>query len=87
MPKLYPEALAFCILWSLLAIWGWSMLGLAAGLLLSAGLFVVIMPTSALILTRTSNFGLERAVRWGILLLAALAVFSAVDLSRAAPLA
>ncbi|HEY1606981.1 MAG TPA: hypothetical protein VGF77_15440 [Allosphingosinicella sp.] len=82
MPRLYPEALAFCILWSLLAIWGWSMLGLTAGLLLSVGLFVVVMPASALILTRTGNFGLERAVRWGILLLAALATFSAVDLAR-----
>jgi hypothetical protein len=82
MPKLYPEALAFCILWSLLAVWGWSMLGLTAGLLLSVGLFAIIMPTSAIVLTRTSNFGLERAVRWGILLLAALATFSAVDLSH-----
>lgn len=82
MPKLYPEALAFCILWSLLAVWGWSILGLTAGLLLSVGLFLIIMPTSALVLTRTSNFSLERAVRWGILLLAAISVFSAVDLSR-----
>jgi hypothetical protein len=82
MPKLYPEALAFCILWSLLAVWGWSMLGLKAGLLLSVGLFLIIMPTSAIVLTRTSNFSLERAVRWGILLLAALATFSAVDLAH-----
>ena len=82
MPKLYPEALAFCILWSLLAIWGWSMLGLTAGLLLSVGMFLIVMPTSALILSHTSNFGLERAVRWGVLLMAAIAVFSAVDLSR-----
>jgi hypothetical protein len=82
MPKLYPEALAFCIVWSLLAIWGWSLLGVTAGLLLSVGLFAIIMPTSALILVRTSNFGLERAVRWGILLLAAIALFSAADLAR-----
>ena len=82
MPKLYPEALAFCILWSLLAVWGWSMLGLKAGLFLSVGLFLIIMPTSAIILSRTSNFGLEKAVRWGILLLAAISVFSAVDLAR-----
>jgi hypothetical protein len=80
MPKLYPEALAFCIVWSLLAIWGWWLLGLTAGLLLSVGMFIVIMPASALILSRTSKFGRERAVRWGILLLAAIAVFSAVDL-------
>ena len=81
MPKLYPEALAFCIVWSLLAVWGWSALGLKAGLLLSVGLFLVIMPSSAFILSRTSNFGLEKAVRWAILLMAALVVFSAVDLA------
>ena len=80
MPKLYPEALAFCILWSLLAVWGWSLLGLTAGLLLSVGLFLVIMPSSALILSRTSNFVLEKAVRWGILVVAALAVVSMADL-------
>ena len=80
MPKLYPEALAFCILWSLLAVWGGSLLGLTAGLLLSVGLFLIIMPSSALILSRTSNFVLEKAVRWGILVVAALAVVSMADL-------
>jgi hypothetical protein len=79
MPKLYPEALAFCILWSLLAIWGWSLLGLTAGLLLSVGLFLIIMPSSALILSRTGNFALEKAVRWGVLAAAAVIVFSAAD--------
>jgi hypothetical protein len=80
MPKLYPEALAFCILWMALAIWGWSLLGLTAGLLLSVGLFLIVMPSSALILSRTSNFALERGVRWGILALAALALLSTADL-------
>jgi hypothetical protein len=80
MPKLYPEALAFCILWSLLAVWGWSLLGITAGLLLSVGLFLIIMPSSALILSRTSNFVLEKAVRWGILVVAALVLVSAADL-------
>ena len=80
MPKLYPEALAFCILWSLLAVWGWSLLGVKAGLLLSVGLFLVIMPSSALILSRTSNFALEKAVRWGILAGAALVLVWAADI-------
>ena len=82
MPRLYPEALAFCILWSLLALWGWSMLGLTAGLLLSVGLFLIIMPASAIVLTRTSNFILERAVRWGILALAAFVLVWAAGLWR-----
>jgi hypothetical protein len=81
MPRLYPEALAFCILWSLLAIWGWASLGVAAGLLLSVGLFLIIMPSSALILSRTSNFALEKGVRWGILAVATLILFSMADLA------
>ena len=75
MPKLYPEALAFCVLWAALAVAGWSWLGWKAGVALSIGLFLVVMPASAVILSRTSNFGLERGVRWAILLLAAAAVW------------
>ena len=51
------------------------------GLLLTAGLFLIVMPTSALLLTRTGNFALERGVRWGILAVAAIALLSFVDLS------
>jgi hypothetical protein len=39
------------------------------------------MPASAIILSKTGNFALERGVRWGILALAALALFSFADLS------
>ena len=77
MPKLYPEALLFCLLWAALALAGWSWIGWKAGVPLTLGLFFVIMPASMAILSRTSNFGLERAVRWGILALAALATFAA----------
>jgi hypothetical protein len=49
---------------------------------LSVGLFLIIMPTSALTLSRTGNFTTERAVRWGILVVAALILFSVADLSR-----
>jgi hypothetical protein len=72
MPKLYPEAFAFCLFWAGLAVAGFSLLGLKAGLVLSIGLLVVIMPSSALILSRTGNFALERGVRWGILALAGI---------------
>ncbi len=81
MPKIYPEALVFCILWAALAVAGFVWSGWGAGALLSAGLFLIIMPSSALILSRTGNFGLERNLRWGILIVAALALFSAIDLS------
>lgn len=80
MPKLYPEALAFCVLWALLAIYGGLELGWKAGAALTLGLFILIMPASALILSRTGNFALERGVRWGILIAAALIFLAAADL-------
>ena len=80
MPKLYPEALLFCVLWAALAIWGGLELGWKAGAVLTLGLFILIMPTSALILSRTGSFKLERGVRWAILTVAAAVLLSALDL-------
>jgi hypothetical protein len=82
MPKIYPEALLFCILWAALAVAGFALVGWQAGALLSVGLFMLIMPSSALILTRTGNFAAERIVRWGILAVAGILLASAVDLLR-----
>jgi hypothetical protein len=79
MPKLYPEALLFCALWAALAIWGGLELGWKAGAALTLGLFILIMPTSAAILSRTGSFQLERWIRWGILAVAAIAVLSIMD--------
>lgn len=79
MPR-YPEAALFCILWVALALWGWSLLAWKAGLALSVGLFLVIMPASALTLSKTGSFAVERGVRWGILGLAALILFSVAAL-------
>lgn len=75
------DALGFSLLWAALAFAGWHFSGLAAGLLLSVGLFLIVMPTSFILISRTGNFALERGVRWGILLVAALALASAVDLA------
>jgi hypothetical protein len=80
MPKLYPEALLFCVLWAALAIYGGLELGWKAGAALTLGLFILIMPTSALILSRTGSFQAERAVRWGILTAAAIVLLSMIDL-------
>ena len=82
MPKFYPEAALFCLAWVALAVFGLLQVGWHAGLALSVGLFLIIMPTSALTLSRTGNFGIERGVRWGILVVAALILFSVADLSR-----
>jgi hypothetical protein len=81
MPRLYPEALLFCAIWAALAIWGGLELGWKAGAALTLGLFILIMPTSALILSRTGSFSLERGVRWGILAAAAIVLVSMVDLT------
>ncbi|HEX2762729.1 MAG TPA: hypothetical protein VHM92_02630 [Allosphingosinicella sp.] len=81
MPRLYPEALAFCVAWAALAIYGGLELGWKAGAALTLGLFILIMPTSALILSRTGSFAVERGVRWGILAVAAIALISMVDLA------
>jgi hypothetical protein len=80
MPKLYPEALLFCVLWVALAIWGGLELGWKAGAVLTLGLFILIMPTSAAILSRTGSFQAERAIRWGILAAAAIVLLSVIDL-------
>ena len=80
MKRIYPEALLYCLIWVALALFGLDRLGWKAGLALSVGLFLVVMPASAIILSRTGNFALERGVRWGILVVAAIALFSLVDL-------
>ena len=82
MPKLYPEALLFCILWAALAVAGFALVDWKAGVALSVGLFAIIMPSSALILTRTGNIAAERTVRWGILAAAAIILASVADLLR-----
>ena len=83
MRKLNLEALVYSIVWGVLAVIGWRVAGLKAGILLSVGLFLVVMPTSAIVLSKTGNFSLERGIRWGILALAALVLFSFADLSAA----
>ena len=79
MPKLYPEALLYCVLWAALAIYGGLELGWKAGAVLTLGLFILIMPTSALILSRTGSFKLERGVRWALLTVAAAVLLSALN--------
>ena len=67
MHRLNQDALLYCVVWTAVAMLGWQHAGLTAGLILSVGLFPVVILTSALILSRTGDFRLERAVRWGIL--------------------
>jgi hypothetical protein len=79
MPKLYPEPLLFCLAWAALAIWG-GMNSIWLGILLSGGLAVVLMPLSATIIAKREDPVLERQVRWGLLVLGALALFAYVTI-------
>jgi hypothetical protein len=80
MPRIYPEALAYCILWAGLAVAGFVLAGWEAGALLSVGLFLLVMPASAVILSKTGNFAAERVVRWGLLVGAGLVLLAFLDL-------
>ena len=79
--RLNLDALIYCIVWAALAIFAWNQVSHRAGLMASVGLFLIVMPTSAILLSRTGNFRLERAVRWAILAVAAIAILSFADLT------
>ena len=72
MPKLYPEPLLFCLAWAALAIAAGVLASVWMGILFSAGLAMVLMPLTATIVSKTDDFMLERQVRWGLLVIAAL---------------
>ncbi len=74
MRKVHLEPLLFCLAWLALAIAGALLAGRWAGLVLSLGLLPILMASSALILTKMEDFAFERQVRWGIIVLAALAL-------------
>jgi hypothetical protein len=86
MPKLYPEPLLFCLAWAALAIAAGIMASIWMGILFSAGLALVLMPLSATIITRTENPALERQARWGLLVIAALALAVWLKISGASAL-
>jgi hypothetical protein len=72
MSKLRLEPLTFCLCWVLLAVAASVFGGTWAGLAVALGLLLILMPTSAFILTRYEDEKLERQVRWGILVIAGL---------------
>ena len=81
MRRLNLDALLYCVLWVGLALLGWRLAGIRAGLLLSVGLFLIVMPMSAIILSRTGSFKAERTVRWGILAAAGIGLLSYADVA------
>ena len=84
MPRLHLEPLLFCLAWAALAIAAGIMASIWMGVLFSAGLAIVLMPLTATIVTKTGDFTLERQVRWGLLVLAALGLAVWLKVSGAA---
>ena len=82
MPKLHPEPALFCLAWAALAIAAGTMGSIWLGILFSGGLALVLMPLSATIISKTENLTLERQVRWGLLVLTALALFVWLQFAR-----
>ena len=80
MPRLHREALLFCLAWAALAIAGGVYAGWWAGALLSLGLLILVSASSLQVLSQTGDQQLERQVRWGILIVAALALFVYLNL-------
>jgi len=72
MPRIHYEALLFCLAWAALAIAGGLYGGLWVGALLSFGLLILISASSMQILSQTEDPAMERQVRWGILIIAAM---------------
>jgi len=85
MPRIYPEPLLFCLAWAALAITAGVMASIWMGILFSAGLALILMPLTATIVSKTGDFTLERQVRWGLLVLAALALAIWLNVSSAPP--
>lgn len=74
MPKLHLEPLLFCLAWAALAIAGGLYGAWWVAVLLSLGLLFPISAASLQVLSQTDDPRLERQVRWGILVVAALAL-------------
>ena len=74
MPKLHLEPLLFCLAWAALAVAGGLYGAWWVAVLLSFGLLIPISAASLKVLSQTDDLRLERQVRWGILIVAALAL-------------
>ena len=75
MPKFHAEALLFCLAWAALAIAGGIYGSWWIGVLISFGLLVLVSAASMQVLAQTGDQDMERNVRWGILMVTALALF------------
>ena len=72
--RLHPEPLLFCVVWAALAVAGGVYGAWWVAVILSLGLLLPISAASLQVLSQTGDEKMERQVRWGILILAALAL-------------
>jgi hypothetical protein len=72
LPKFNLEPFLFCVAWALTAVAGSVLGGIWVGAALSLGMLLILMPLSAIILTRYEDLALERQARWGLLVIAGL---------------
>ena len=79
MTKLRPEPLLFCAVWAALAMAGGIWGAWWVAVLLSFGLLLLISAASLQVLSQTDDLALERQVRWGILVVAALALVVGIN--------
>jgi hypothetical protein len=80
MPRFHPEAFLFCLAWAALAIAGGIYGNWWIGALISIGLLVLVSAASMQVLAQTGDGDMERNVRWGILIVTALALFVGLQL-------
>ena len=77
--RLHPEPLLFCVAWAALAFAGAIYGDWWVGVLLSVGLLVVISAATLQVISQTDDPAMERQVRWGILMVAALALVVGIN--------
>ena len=81
MPRFHAEALLFCLAWAALAVAGGIWGSWWIGALLSLGLLVLISAASLQVLSQTGDEAMERQVRWGILVVAALGLMAYLNVA------
>jgi len=66
MPAFNIDGAAFALAWAALAIVASAFGGWYAGIALLAALILVVMPTSALVISRSGDLARERQIRWAL---------------------
>jgi hypothetical protein len=75
MRLFHVEALLFCVAWAALAFAGGIYGSWWVGVLISIGLLILVSAASLQVMAQTGDEKMERNVRWGILIVTALALF------------